>query len=58
MGNKKSLGDNSNCMRVHPYSVNRAYYALTKVECLLLMNTIFLMDGMFKCRTNLMDSPI
>ena len=33
------------------------YSALTKVECLLLMNTIFLMDGMFKGRTYLMDSP-
>ena len=63
MGNNKSLVDlkcsiNSNCMRVHPYGVDRAYSALTKVECLLLMNTIFLMDGMFKCRTYLMDSPI
>ena len=52
MGNNKSLVDlmcsiNSNCMRVHPYGVDRAYFTLTKVECLLLMNTIFLMDGMF-----------
>ena len=63
MGDDKSLVDlrcsiNSNCMRVHPYSVDRAYSTLTKVECLLLMNTIFPMDGMFKCRTQLMDSPI
>ena len=63
MGNNKSLVDlmcsiNSNCMRVHPYGVDKAYYALTKVECSLLMNTIFLMDGLFKCRTYLMDSPI
>ena len=54
MGNNKSLVDlrcsiNSNYMRVYPYGVDRAYSALTKVECLLLMNTIFLMDGMFKC---------
>ena len=39
MGNKKSLvglrcSINSNCMRVHPYGVDRAYSALTKVECL------------------------
>ena len=52
MGNNKSLVDlmcsiNSNCMRVHPYDVDRAYSTLTKVECLLLINTIFLMDGMF-----------
>ena len=63
MGNNKSLIDLScsidfNCMRVYPYDVDRAYSALTKVECLLLMNTIFLMDGMFKCRTYSMDSPI
>ena len=63
MGNNKSLVDlicsiNSNYMRVHPYGVDRAYFALIKVECLLLMNTIFLMDGMFKCITYLMDSPI
>ena len=63
MGNNKSLVDlrcfiNSNCMRVHPYGVNRAYTALIKVEYLLLMNTIFLMGGMFKCKTYLMDSPI
>ena len=36
-------------MRVHPYGVDRAYFTLTKVECLLLMNTIFFMNGMFKC---------
>ena len=63
MGNNKSLVDlrcfiNFNCMRVYPYGVDRVYSALTKVECLLLMNTIFLMDGMFKFRTYLMDSPI
>ena len=63
MSNNKSLIDlmcsiNSNCMRVYPYGVDRAYSALIKVECLLLMNIILLMDGMFKCRTYLMDSPI
>ena len=52
MGNNKSLVDlrcsiNSNCMRVYPYSVDRAYSTLIKVECLLLMNTIFLMHDMF-----------
>ena len=63
MGNNKSLVDlrcsiNSNCMRVYPYGVDRVYFALIKVECLLLMNTIFFMDGMFKCKTYLIDSPI
>ena len=63
MSKSKSLVDlrcsiNSNCMSVHPYGVDRAYSTLIKVECLLLMNIIFLMDGMFKCKTNLMDSPI
>ena len=53
MDNNKSLVDlrcfiNSNCMRVYPYGVDGAYSALIKVECLLLMNTIFLMDDMFK----------
>ena len=52
MGNNKLFVDlrcsiNSNYMRVHPYGVDRTYSASTKVECLLLMNTIFLMDGMF-----------
>ena len=55
MGNNKSLVDlrcsiDFNCMRVYPYDVDRAYSALTKVECLLLMNTIFLMDGMFNAK--------
>ena len=44
MGNNKSIVDlrcsiNSNCTKVYPYGV--------EVECLLLMSTIFLMDGMF-----------
>ena len=52
MANNKSLVDlrgsiNFNCMRVYAYGVDRAYSTLTKVECLLLMKTIFLMDGMF-----------
>ena len=52
MGNNKSLVDlrcstNSNYVRVYPYGVDRVYSALIKVKCLLLMNTIFLMDGMF-----------
>ena len=52
MGNNKSLVDlkcsiNSNCMKAYLYGVDRTYFALTRVECLLLMNTIFLMDGMF-----------
>ena len=52
MGNNKSLVDlrcfiNYNYIRVYPYGVDRAYSALPKVECLLIMNTIFLMGGMF-----------
>ena len=63
MGNNKSLVNlrcfiNSNYMRVYPYDLDRVYSALTKVKCLLLMNIIFLIDGMFKCITYLMDSPI
>ena len=55
MGNNKSLVDlmcsiNSNCMRVHPYGVDKAYSALTKVECSLLMNIIFLTDDMFNAK--------
>ena len=63
MGNNKSLVDlrcsiNFNCMRVYLHGVDRAYSTLIKVECLLLMDTIFLINGMFKCKTYLMDSPI
>ena len=63
MGNNKSLVDlrcsiKFNYMRVYPYGVDKVYSSLIKVECLLLMNTIFLMDGMFKCRAYFMDSPI
>ena len=47
-----------NLLRVHPYDVDRAYFALIEVEYKLLMNTIFLMEGMFRCRTYLMCSPI
>ncbi|KAL6329099.1 hypothetical protein AAG906_007452 [Vitis piasezkii] len=47
--NKKLVEETSRGMRVMPItevkSGDRAYSALTKVECLLLMNTIFLMDG-------------
>ena len=45
-------------LRVHPYGIDRAYYALIEVEYQLLMNTMFLMDGVFKCKTHLMSSPI
>ena len=63
MGNNKSFVDyevfyHLYLLRVHPYGVDRAYYVLIKVECKLLMNTIFLMDGVFKCTTHLMGSPI
>ena len=45
-------------LRLHPYGVDRAYPALIEVEYKLLMNTIFLMDDVFRCITHLMDSPI
>ena len=45
-------------LRVHPYGVDRAYSALIEVEYQLLINTIFLMDGVFRCRTHFMDSLI
>ena len=45
-------------LSIHPYDVDGAYYALVEVEYKLLMNTIFLMDGVFRCRTHLMGSPI
>ena len=55
MGNNKSLVDlrcsiNSYGMKVYPYGVDRVYSALIKVECLILMNVIFLMDGMFHAK--------
>ncbi|KAL6311728.1 hypothetical protein AAG906_020723 [Vitis piasezkii] len=47
--NKKLVEETSRGMGLMPItevkSGDRAYFALTKVECLLLMNTIFLMDG-------------
>ena len=52
MGNNKSLVDlscniNINCIGVYPYCVDRVYFALTNVECLLLVNIIFLVNVMF-----------
>ena len=45
-------------LRVHPYDVDRAYSVLIEVEDKLLMNIIFIMDGVFRYKTHLMDSPI
>ena len=45
-------------LRIHPYCVDRAYSTLIEVECKLLMNIIFLMDDVFRCKTHLMGSPI
>ena len=53
------MGDNKssdNCellyhlylLSFHPYGVDGAYSALVEVECRLLINTIFLMDGVFR----------
>ena len=63
MGNNKSYVDcellyHLYLSSIHPYGVDGAYSALVKVECKLLMNTIFLMDGVFRCRTQLMGSSI
>ena len=62
-GNNKSFVDCELLYRlyllsVHLYGVDEGYSALVKVECKLLMNTVFLMDGVFRCRTHLMGSPI
>ena len=63
MGNNKSPVDyellyHLYLLRVHPYGVDRAYFALVEVEYQLLMNNIFLMDYVFKCKTHLMGSSI
>ena len=63
MGNNKSFIDcellyQSCLLRVHPYGVDRANFALIEVEYQLLMNTIFIMDGVFRCKIHLMGSPI
>lgn len=52
MGNNMSLVDlscsiNINCIGIYPYCVNRMYFALTNVECLLLVNMTFLVNVMF-----------
>ena len=57
MDNNKSLVDlrcsiNFNCMRVNPYGVDKVSFASTKVECLLLMNNIFFVDGIFNAEHN------
>ena len=63
MGNNKSFVDCESLyhfylLRVHPYGVDRAYSPLIEVEYQLLMNTIFLTDRVFICRTHLMGSLI
>ena len=63
MGNNKSYVDNEllyhlYLLSIHPYGVDEAYSALVEVECKLLMNTIFLMNGLFRRKTHLMGSPI
>ena len=63
MGNNKSSVDcellyHLYLLSVYPYGIDGTYYALLEVECKLLMNTLFLMDGVFRCRTHLMGSPI
>ena len=63
MGNNKSSIDcellyHLYLLRVHPFGEDRAYSALIDVECKLLINTIFSMNGVFSCRTHLMGSPI
>ena len=63
MGNNKSSIDyellyHLYLLSVHHYGVDGAYSALVEVECKPLMNTIFLMDDVFRCRTHLMGLPI
>ena len=63
MGNNKSSVDcelfyHLYLLRVHPYDVDKTYSTLIEVEYQLLMNTIFFMDGVFRCRKHLMGSPI
>ena len=63
MGNNMSFVDREllyhlYLLSIHPYGVDGAYSALVEVECKLLMNTIFLMDDVFRCRTHLLSSPI
>ena len=63
MGNKKLSVDcellyHLCLLSIHPYGVDGAYSILVEVECKLLINTIFLMDGVFRCGTRLMGSPI
>ena len=63
MGNNKSSIDcellyHLYLLSIHPYGVDGAYSELVEVECKLLMKTIFLMDGGFRCKTHLMGSPI
>ena len=58
MGNNKSSVDcelfyHLYLLIFHPYGVDRAYSIFIKVECNRLMNTIFLMDGVFRRRTRL-----
>ena len=53
MGNNKSSVDyellyHLYLLRVHPFGVDRAYSALNEVECKILLNTIFLMDYVFR----------
>ncbi|KAL6348087.1 hypothetical protein AAG906_039242 [Vitis piasezkii] len=61
--NKKLVEETSKGMGLMPLtkvkSGDRAYSALTKVECLLLMNTIFLMDACSEVeKTNVDKSPL
>ena len=63
MGNNKSFVDcellyHLYLLRVQLNGVNRAYFALIEVESKLLMNIIFRMDGVFRCKAHLMGSPI
>ena len=56
MGNNKSLPIrcpiNYAYLKVYPYGANRVYFELIEVEYLLLMNNIFLMDGVFSVKHN------
>ena len=63
MGNNKSYVDSELLYHLYllsfrPYGVDGAYSALVEVKCKLLMNSIFLINDVFRCRTHLMGSPI
>ena len=63
IGNNKSYVDREllyhlYLLRDHSYGVDIVYSTLIEIEYQLLINTIFLMDCVFRGRTYFMGSPI